>query len=110
MVKNYNRKKNLVKLFGMGDTPLNAIKITGYSGAIPLAGFGCLVSPSLTMTSLGLIVLGGVGALADGFIARKFNSCSVDGAKMAPFFDKGKHVVFCLTTIGLGLSNNSGFL
>ncbi len=108
MVKNFSNKKKLVKLFGKGDTPLNAIRITGHSGAVSLLGFGCLASPTLMPVGLGLIALGGLGDLADGFVARKFKTCSVDGARMDPAFDKVKHVTFCAAAIGLGLNNNPG--
>jgi hypothetical protein len=69
-------------------------RITFYGAVSHGVGLGCLASPVTAPFSLLFLGVGLGADVADGEIARQFELCSEQGAKLDPLFDKVKNFGF----------------
>jgi hypothetical protein len=87
---------------GDQDKPFHPNRISFYGAVLTGAGFVCLANPVSSLASIPLIGAGVGCDIADGAVAREFDLCSSQGAKLDPLFDKIKNFGFVGTVAVFG--------
>ncbi|NQZ84748.1 MAG: CDP-alcohol phosphatidyltransferase family protein [Nanoarchaeales archaeon] len=89
---------------------LHSNRITFYGLVLHTVGLTCLFSPVTAPVGVSLITGGVLCDVLDGYVARQFDLCSEEGARLDPLFDKAKNTGFISIVGILESTHNPSFV